>query len=418
MRCAHHRQQTPFRQEIPQVQTARISQATTQQNHKVMVEAMQRHRDGAVRTHVGAYDEHLPSIALSLSSSSSSSSSSVTSTSATIDVGSFPNAKPTATTAASVATQQKRYPSAPYYPPYYASHHRVGPSSSARGMVLASPPQKTPPTARVPKRGHNDINIRSPPKLLRVTSLPARCHESRFAFTPFALDGRYSDQELQQLQEMRSRSGGYYPNYCCSYPPPPHPYPMASHPESFIHSGYRCAPEVIGHPSLRIFKLRLPMEHLARLDRILEGCEAHAKELTGGWRTELYSLTQQDLALTDIPGMMDIAMPILQYLSRCICEVSHAEAVRVDRNQPHVLKYDQNHTGVELHHDRCDVTANLMMSRSHTYVGGGTYFPEANTVVRLKFGEFLLHPGQLIHGGTDITRGTRYLMVLFAHLKK
>ena len=47
--------------------------------------------------------------------------------------------------------------------------------------------------------------------------------------------------------------------------------------------------------------------------------------------------------------------------------------VRIDRNQPHVLKYsaEDKHTGVELHHDKCDLTANIMLSRSSTYDGGG-----------------------------------------------
>jgi hypothetical protein len=51
------------------------------------------------------------------------------------------------------------------------------------------------------------------------------------------------------------------------------------------------------------------------------------------------------------------------------------ETVRFDRNQPHVLKYSaddkSNHTGVELHHDKCDVTANIMLSKSDAYSGGG-----------------------------------------------
>lgn len=181
--------------------------------------------------------------------------------------------------------------------------------------------------------------------------------------------------------------------------------------------GYHCAPEVVGHPSLRIYKLRLPASLVLLLDQIIDGCERHARCSPSGWRTDLYSLTRQDIALMDAPGTMEKAMPILDYLTRCICEVYHANSVEVDRNQPHVLKYSQSHRGVELHHDRCDVTANLMMSREHAYTGGGTFFPDLNRAVRLKYGEFILHPGSLVHGGTEITQGRRYLMVLFAHLK-
>ena len=44
-----------------------------------------------------------------------------------------------------------------------------------------------------------------------------------------------------------------------------------------------------------------------------------------------------------------------------------------------------------------------------------TYFPDADTTVRLEYGEFLIHPGNLVHSGVDITRGERYLMILFTH---
>jgi hypothetical protein len=43
-----------------------------------------------------------------------------------------------------------------------------------------------------------------------------------------------------------------------------------------------------------------------------------------------------------------------------------------------------------------------------------TYFPDAREVVRLEFGEFILHPGSLVHSGADIRSGTRHLMVIFA----
>jgi predicted 2-oxoglutarate/Fe(II)-dependent dioxygenase YbiX len=72
---------------------------------------------------------------------------------------------------------------------------------------------------------------------------------------------------------------------------------------------------------------------------------------------------------------------------------------------------------VELHHDRCDITANLVLSKSQTYEGGGTFIPDVGSVVKLEQGEFLLHPGSLVHGGMDIQKGTRYLLVIFAHLE-
>lgn len=73
---------------------------------------------------------------------------------------------------------------------------------------------------------------------------------------------------------------------------------------------------------------------------------------------------------------------------------------------------------VELHCDRCDITANLSMSRRGSYRGGGTYIAAINRLVMLDKGEILMHPGNLVHGGNAITAGTRYLLVAFADLEK
>jgi len=73
---------------------------------------------------------------------------------------------------------------------------------------------------------------------------------------------------------------------------------------------------------------------------------------------------------------------------------------------------------VALHHDRCDVTANLSLSRHDAYSGGGTYIAALNRVIKLEQGEVLLHPGQLLHGGMPITAGTRYLLVTFANFER
>ena len=98
--------------------------------------------------------------------------------------------------------------------------------------------------------------------------------------------------------------------------------------------------------------------------------ECHSNK---GWETYLYSLTKQDIAIRDINGLYDIARPIVSFVKRTIERVYGAHSVRIDRNQPHVLKYsaESGHRGVELHHDKCDLTANIMLSKSTCYRGGG-----------------------------------------------
>lgn len=105
--------------------------------------------------------------------------------------------------------------------------------------------------------------------------------------------------------------------------------------------------EQIGDPTLRIFKLRLPRNLLSRLDGIIAHSERYAEGLAAGWKTELYSLTRQDLALRDIPGMTPRIRPIFEYITHAIQVLYGCQKVVVDKNQPHILKYsiDTGHTG-------------------------------------------------------------------------
>lgn len=176
----------------------------------------------------------------------------------------------------------------------------------------------------------------------------------------------------------------------------------------------------IGPPSLGIFKSRLPSHLIRRLDDVIHLCEDHAANLPYGWHTGLYSLTKQDIAMSLIPEAAPIVASITQFILSEVRRLYGVPHVFMDRNQPHVLKYSAStgHVGVELHHDRCDVTANLVLSPHTAYGGGGTMIPALGETVRLDKGEFLMHPGSLLHAGRNITWGNRYLMVFFAHWER
>ena len=107
--------------------------------------------------------------------------------------------------------------------------------------------------------------------------------------------------------------------------------------------------ECIGDPALKIFRLSLPRELVRRLDGIIALSEQFAQGLAGGWKTELYSLTKQDLPLRDIPGMALLICPIFDYIIQAIQVLYGCRRVIVDKNQPHILKYslDTQHTGGE-----------------------------------------------------------------------
>jgi hypothetical protein len=105
--------------------------------------------------------------------------------------------------------------------------------------------------------------------------------------------------------------------------------------------------EIIGDPSLQIYKCKLPKNMMPLLGQILDLSNQYASTLPDQWRTELYSLTKQDLCLHDVPGCSKLTRPISNYLKRSIATLYGSHHVHVDRNQPHIVKYslESGHTG-------------------------------------------------------------------------
>ena len=172
-------------------------------------------------------------------------------------------------------------------------------------------------------------------------------------------------------------------------------------------------PVLLSPPHLQVFQSRLPTHLLSKCDVLIEHCEQHAAKRIGGWQTNLFSLTKQDIAVKDLPS--DWQCPELgDYVVHTI-ETLYQRRIVMDRNQPHVLKYDANHTFVPLHYDSCALTVNLVLNDEFT--GGGTYFRDLHATLLCAKGEFLIHPGHLLHCGCAITSGMRYLMVWFVNFE-
>lgn len=177
----------------------------------------------------------------------------------------------------------------------------------------------------------------------------------------------------------------------------------------------------MGDPRFSVYRVRLP-EYLiyGPLDALITASELYANRLPKGWETNLFSLTKCDIACQDIPGISSYLDPIVTYISLTMKFLYGCSKITMSYNQPHIVKYaaEIDHAGVQLHCDRCDVTANLSLSRKSNYLGGGTYIAAMNKLVKLEQGEILMHPGHLVHGGNAITAGTRYLLVAFADIEK
>jgi hypothetical protein len=156
--------------------------------------------------------------------------------------------------------------------------------------------------------------------------------------------------------------------------------------------------QALGPPHLQIYRAALPFDVTHMFARLVQACEAHASRRCrtamhtarslymddtpyantngplslNGWETNLYSLTKQDMAVADVPGGLELVAGIQDYVKATIRHVyRHHGPLYLDRNQPHVLKYDlaagggggggggggaHGASAVPLHHDRCHGT--------------------------------------------------------------
>ncbi|KAJ2761263.1 hypothetical protein IWQ56_005296 [Coemansia nantahalensis] len=79
-----------------------------------------------------------------------------------------------------------------------------------------------------------------------------------------------------------------------------------------------------------------------------------------------------------------------------------------------VVGYHEDHQrALELHSDGCLASLTLLLNDPSEFDGGGTVFEKFDLLVRQAPGDAWIHDGKLRHGGAEITRGQRVVMVAF-----
>ena len=73
---------------------------------------------------------------------------------------------------------------------------------------------------------------------------------------------------------------------------------------------------------------------------------------------------------------------------------------------------------LNLHRDGSLLSFNVLLNRETAFEGGGTYFKDMDRVVQIKQGDSCVHPGNTLHCGHGIVKGTRYVLVGFLNAKK
>ncbi len=89
------------------------------------------------------------------------------------------------------------------------------------------------------------------------------------------------------------------------------------------------------------------------------------------------------------------------------------------KHETFIIRYKpelQSH--LDMHHDHSSFTFCTTLSDESDYVGGGTWFPKHNLVLKGKQGEVTIHPGMFTHrhGVKPIISGERYAIVSFCKI--
>jgi hypothetical protein len=90
---------------------------------------------------------------------------------------------------------------------------------------------------------------------------------------------------------------------------------------------------------------------------------------------------------------------------------------------PFVARYDGSKTlrggraALPLHRDRSLISFTVGLNPKTDFGGGGTFFSHLNRTIVTGTGQAVVFAGGVEHAGAATTSGTRYVLVLFVHVK-
>lgn len=138
--------------------------------------------------------------------------------------------------------------------------------------------------------------------------------------------------------------------------------------------------------------------------------EYHAYDVNPGWI---------GMPCKHVPGCNEkvgsVFRELFNELERLYPQIPSGSVRFESDSEPHFVRYIGSATGAPLHTDteHMSLTVNVLLSDPCDFGGGGTYLKVLDRVIRLNQGEVLVHPGNLLHAGADITYGVRQLLVAF-----
>jgi hypothetical protein len=152
-------------------------------------------------------------------------------------------------------------------------------------------------------------------------------------------------------------------------------------------------------------------------DWIVSESENYAQN-NNGWFTDRH----KNYATTDLPvkNILTIVPYFKEFYSSVIDNIK--DSYNIDNHHifsigdAFIVKYELGtQTYLDMHGDGSSLTINLLLNDKKEFEGGGTYFYDGLTT-HLEKGDMLIHCGKSRHCGLEITKGKRYLLVIFINI--
>ena len=146
----------------------------------------------------------------------------------------------------------------------------------------------------------------------------------------------------------------------------------------------------------------------------------------GGWNRSRHGRhPTTDLEIKDLPEVEPlIRETVFRKILRPLAPLYFGEAFlpeNLELRDFFIVRYsasENEQRALETHADGSVFSFNILLSEADEFVGGGTAFEATNCVVKPARGAAVVHSGDIRHGGREITRGERYILVGFVNLDR
>ena len=149
---------------------------------------------------------------------------------------------------------------------------------------------------------------------------------------------------------------------------------------------------------------------------IIAESEKYAEK--NGWTNNRHAnYPTTDIPVKNIPNICLLIDNIIKYDVLVLFQKYYnINKYFLEYNDIFIVKYDSNaQNKLEKHRDGSLFSFNILLNSPTEFIGGGTIFEVNgnNILVNNTQGGVVIHSGQLLHSGNEITNGKRYLLVGF-----